>query len=215
MSFLFGAAVHTPADLQMEYRKSINRSIREYDREKVRMQMREKQLKPEIQRAAREGNLALLRTSAHELVRTRRQMQSLSATQFKMRTLGLKMQSMRSTHNLTGVLKNGIKAMNALNSTVNVGEMAKILQQFAQEVQSVDDKLDFMDEVMDDATGGGGEEDNEVDNVMGEVMAEIGIDLNDVLSRVPKNELVSSVAAPSSIVNEDEIEARLQRLREN
>lgn len=223
MSFLFGAAVRDQGDLQREYKRSIDRSIRTYKREIDKMKVREKQLLPEIRKACEEGNLPLVKTASHELVATRKHIHQLSSTEFRMRTLSMKVQSMKSTQALAGVMQQGIKAMQAVNKTVNVSEMARILHDFVQQSEIVDEKLDFMDDAVEDVTFGGDDADAHADRIVEEVMAEVGFNLAEVLATAPLSQVhIVQPPQPQQQVTKKEkhlaseqadIEARLAKLK--
>lgn len=55
MSFLFGKK-KTPAEMLREHQRTINRAIREMDREKGKLEQQETKLVNEIKREAKKGN---------------------------------------------------------------------------------------------------------------------------------------------------------------
>jgi len=73
MSFLFGGKKKTPEELMREYKRSIDKSVREIERERTKLQTQEKKIITDIKKAAKEGQMGPVKIMAKDLVRTRGQ----------------------------------------------------------------------------------------------------------------------------------------------
>uniref|UniRef100_A0A6T8P7B5 Uncharacterized protein n=1 Tax=Hemiselmis andersenii TaxID=464988 RepID=A0A6T8P7B5_HEMAN len=211
MSFLFGGKKKTPEELMREYKRSIDKSVREIERERTKLQTQEKKIITDIKKAAKEGQMGPVKIMAKDLVRTRGQITKFYSMKCQMQAVGLRLQSIKSTQAMTDAMKGAARAMKSMNSAVDVKSMAKILGEFEKESALMDDKQEMMDDAIDDAFEAEDEE-GAINDVVGQVLAEIGIDLGGQMVGAPGAQPVAA-AATAEAEGELSLEERLKNLK--
>mmetsp|Transcript_45747 Transcript_45747/g.67053 ORF Transcript_45747/g.67053 Transcript_45747/m.67053 type:complete len:212 (+) Transcript_45747:71-706(+) len=210
MSFLFGGKQKTPAELMKEYKRNVDKSVREIERERTKLQSQEKKIILDIKKAAKEGQMAVVKTMAKDLVRTRGQVTKFYGMKCQMQAVGLRLQTIKSTQAMTDAMKGAAKAMKGMNAKVNPMAMQKILSEFEKQSEIMDDKQEMMDDCIDDAFEGDDEE-AQVDEVVGQVLAEIGIDLNEQIAAPQAGGVAKAQVAEADLDND--LEERLKNLK--
>lgn len=211
MSFLFGGKTKTPAEMMREYKRNVDRSVREIEREKTKLQQQEKKVIADIKKAAKDGQMGPVKIMAKDLVRTRNQITKFYQMKCQMQAVGLRLQTIKSTQAMTEAMKGAAKAMRAMNASVKPIAMQKILMEFEKQSQIMEDKQEMMDDVMDDAMEAEDEE-GQVEEVVGQVLAEIGIDFTEGMAAAPGAVPAAAGAAAEKDADAD-LEERLKNLR--
>uniref|UniRef100_A0A7S4L6T7 Uncharacterized protein n=2 Tax=Guillardia theta TaxID=55529 RepID=A0A7S4L6T7_GUITH len=191
MSFLFGGKKKTPQELMREYKRNVDKSVREIEREKTKLQTQEKKIINDIRKAAKEGQMGPVRVMAKDLVRTRAQITKFYQMKCQMQAVGLRLQTIKSTQAMTEAMKGAAKAMKGMNAKVNPIAMQRILFEFEKQSEIMDSKQEMMDDAIDDAFEADDEE-AQVDEVIGQVLSEIGIDLGDQMHHAAPSESIES-----------------------
>lgn len=209
MSFLFGGKQKTPADLMKEYKRNIDRSVREIEREKNKLQTQEKKIIVDIKKAAKDGQMPVVKVMAKDLVRTRQQITKFYGMKSQMQSVGLRLQTIKSTQAMTEAMKGAAKAMKGMNAKVNPVAMQKILMEFEKQSEIMDTKQEMMDDAIDDTFEEEAEE-AKIEEVVGQVLAEIGVDISDHMAASRPG-----VERPqiSEAQLDDDLEARLANLK--
>jgi charged multivesicular body protein 2A len=118
MSFLFGGKQKTPegiasnlidvlpfeihrdsfSEVMKEYKRGIDRSVREMDREVTRLQNQEKKLIIEMKKCAKDGQqMPVIQIKAKDLVRTRQMITKFYTMKSQMQSISLRLQTIKST----------------------------------------------------------------------------------------------------------------------
>lgn len=71
--------------------------------------------------------------------------------------------------------------MGAMNKSMNLPHMQKLMQQFQMADAQLEDKTEMMGDAIDDAVAEDGDEEEEAE-IVGRVLDEIGIDFNGMVS---------------------------------
>lgn len=97
------------------------------------------------------------------------------------------MQALRSNEQMAVAMKGATRAMGQMNKSLNLPQIQRIMNEFEKESQTMDMKEEMMgdavDDVMDDEAEGEGEEE-EGDKILKEVLDEIGISTQQMVSLV-------------------------------
>mmetsp|Transcript_12125 Transcript_12125/g.23910 ORF Transcript_12125/g.23910 Transcript_12125/m.23910 type:complete len:212 (+) Transcript_12125:145-780(+) len=210
MSFLFGGKKKTPDELMREYTRSIQKSTREIERERTKLQTQEKKIIADIKKAAKDGQMGPVKIMAKDLVRTRGQITKFYGMKCQMQAVGLRLQTIKSTQGMTDAMKGAARAMKSMNAQVDAKSMARILQDFEKESALMDDKQEMMDDAIDD-TFEAEDEEGAINDVIGQVLAEIGIDMGAQMDLAPGGKPVQQAAAETE--GEMSLEDRLANLR--
>ncbi|WFD38980.1 ESCRT-III subunit protein did4 [Malassezia japonica] len=145
------------------------------------------------------------------------------------------MQTLRSSQQMSEAMRGATKALGAMNRSMNIMSVQRILQEFERESSTMDMKDEMMNDTMedalgeDDAMGEGIGEDEESDTILREVLDEIGVSVNQKLGNVPDSapalaqanaparvaigEGVGGATAPGAASDESALQDRLDRLR--
>lgn len=212
MSFLFGGKQKTPEEVMKEYKRGIDRSVREMDREVTRLQNQEKKLIIEMKKCAKDGQqMPVIQIKAKDLVRTRQMITKFYTMKSQMQSISLRLQTIKSTQAMQEAMKGAAKAMRQMNQKTDLAGMHKILQDFEKENDIMTSKQEDMDGAMDDMFQADGEE-GQIEDVVGQVLAEIGIDMQGQLAAAKGGQAVAQPAAAAADLDQD-LEARLNNLK--
>lgn len=163
----------------------LDKAIRELDRERTGLQSQEKKLIMEIKKMAKEGQMEAVKVMARSLVRNRHAVNKLFSLKSQLQAVSLRVATLKSTHAMAGAMKGATRAMASMNRRMNIPALAKITRDFERQ----NERMEMSSEVMGDAVDGlfeeGGEEE-ETDELVGQVLDEIGISLNADLAKVPQ-----------------------------
>ncbi|WFC96881.1 ESCRT-III subunit protein did4 [Malassezia brasiliensis] len=181
---LFGRS-QTPAERLRAHLRSIQRARRELDRERVKLEGQEKTLMADIKKNAKQGQMAACKVMARDLVRVRRNIHKFYQMSTQLQAVGLRMQTLRSTQQMSEAMRGASKALGSMNRSMNIMAVQRILQEFERETSTMDMKDEMMNDTMEDALGG--EEDamgegigeaEESDTILRQVLDEIGVSVN-------------------------------------
>ncbi|CAD6884925.1 unnamed protein product [Tilletia caries] len=195
---LFGRA-KTPAERLREHQRSLQKAVRELDRERSKLEQQDKKLIMDIKKAARDGQMGACKVMARDLVRTRRHVQKFVQMRTQLQAVSLRIQTLRSNQQMAEAMRGATRAMGMMNRSMNLPAIQRIMRDFERETQTMDMKEEMMgdavDEAMDEDADGIGEEE-EGDAILGQVLDEIGVSLGQQLTDAP-----TGIAAPSALAN--------------
>lgn len=208
MDWLFGSR-KTPAEMLRQHQRALNRSIRDLDRERTKLEQQEKKLINDIKTAAKKNQIGACKVMAKDLVRTRRYIQKFYEMRTQLQGVSLRIQTLRSNQAMADAMKGVTKAMKKMNKQINLPEIQKIMMEFERESGMMDMKEEMMSDAIDDAMDQE-EDEEEGEAIVNQVLEEIGINLDATLSPAP--EFTQPTAAA---VGEDSIDAQLQARLDN
>ena len=107
---LFGKK-KTPEELMREYKRGIDKTIRELERERVKMQNNEKKLIAELRKMAKTNQTDAMRLMAKDLVRTRAYCTKFYKMKAQMQAVSLKLQTLSSTAQMANAMKGVTRSM--------------------------------------------------------------------------------------------------------
>lgn len=120
---------------------------------------------------------------AKDLVRTRRYIQKFYETRTQVQAISLQIQvfwinqTFRSNQQMADAMKGVTKALSSMNRGVNLPQISKIMMDFSRESEMMDMKQELVNDTIDDAMEGEDDEE-ETDQILNQVLDEIGIDLD-------------------------------------
>lgn len=191
MSWIFGKR-KTPAEMLRENKRMIDRAIRDLDRERISLQTQEKKMVTEIKKMAKENQMEAVKVMAKSVVRNRNAVTKLFHLKTQLQAVSLRMAELKSTQAMTDAMRGTTKAMAAMNRKMNLPAIAKIMREFEKQNAKMEMATDMMGSAVDMAFEGEGEEE-ETDELVNQVLDEIGVDTNATLVKVPQ----AQVAAPA------------------
>lgn len=189
----------------------------------------EQKLIREIKAAASKGNQAGAKTLAKQLIRIRSQMQRLTVHNAQMKgvsaqitvcwrytkmhkvwTLGhslLPPQTAAATATVGSTMASTSKVMAQMGKTLDPVKMQGTMQEFSMQNERMNMASEVMEDAIDSALDGDDVED-ETEELMGQVLDEIGIDLSAAMGVAPGRKVA---AAP--VEEEEDVTARLAALK--
>lgn len=214
MDWLFGRR-KTPEELLRQNQRSLNKAIRELDRERSKMEQNEKKLIADIKKMAKENQMEPVKTMAKDLVRTRKYIKKFILMKANIQAVSLKVQTLRSQNAMAMAMKGVTRALGSMNRQMNLPQIQRIMQEFEKQSEIMDMKEDMMNEVIDDAMGDEDDEE-ESEQIVNQVLDEIGVSLNQKLGELPTPEggVASSSQGKIAVADVDaDLQARLDNLR--
>lgn len=204
----------TPEQMLRENQRLLNRTIRDLEREKQRLETQEKKVTADIKKQAKAGQMDSVKIMAKDLVRTRQNIKKFMMMKANVQGVSLKIASMKGQQSMATAMKGVTSAMSKMNKQMNLPALQKTMMEFEREMEKMDMKSEVMDEVMDDAMDDG-ETEADTENLVNQVLAEIGIETTAAMEGLPgvSSALPGAEAQPVVSVDDDSIEARLANLR--
>ena len=196
----------TPQERLRKHQRALEKTQRELDRERVKLENQEKKLVTDIKKSAKNGQMGACKIQAKDLVRTRRLVfptpastnlfpRSRKLTEiifcfryihkfYSMRTqlqaISLRIQTVRSNEQMMQSMKGATSLLGSMNRQMNLPALQRIAMEFEKENDVMDQRQEMMDDAIDDVTGLEDEEEGE--EVVKEVLDEIGVDLGQAVS---------------------------------
>eukprot|EP00794_Sanderia_malayensis_P017383 gene17383-19122_t len=218
MEWLFGKK-KTPEQMLRQHQRSLNRAIRDLDRERTKMENQEKKVINDIKKMAKQGQMDAVKIMAKDLVRTRRYVKKFILMKANLQAVSLKIQTLRSNSAMATAMKGCAKTMAQMNKQLKLPEIQKIMMEFEKQSEIMDMKEEMMNDAIDDAMGDE-DDDEESEAVVNQVLDELGLSLTDQLSGLPEagGALAASqgkTAQQASAVSDADadLQARLDNLR--
>ena len=148
LEWLFGRRM-TPEEMLRKNQRTLNKAMRDLDREKSHMEQQEKKLIADIKKTAKDGqmvgnwsyNLSFLvqfllctndtlqesvKIMAKDLVRTRRYIKKFTLMKANIQGVSLKIQTLRSQNAMAGAMRGVTRAMQSMNRLTRMIILEKI-----------------------------------------------------------------------------------------
>ncbi|KAL3785029.1 hypothetical protein HJC23_007950 [Cyclotella cryptica] len=166
-----------------ENKRMITRAIRELDRETRSLQKEEQRLTIEIKKMARDNQMKAVKIMAKDLVRTRQYITKFIEMRSQLQGCALKLQTVTSHQAMAEAMSSTAKAMSKMNKAVNIPSISKMMAEFERENMKSEMMQEMMADAIDDVMDDNDEE--EEDRIVGQVLDEIGIDMNETIPNAP------------------------------
>merc|ERR1712230_282601 len=207
----------TPAERLRKHQRALEKTQRELDRERVKLENQEKKLVQDIKKSAKNGQMGAVKVQAKDLVRTRRYISKFYQMRTQLLAISLRIQTVRSNEQMMQSMKGATQLLGSMNRQMNLPALQRIAMEFERENDIMDQRQEMMDDAIDDVTGLEDEEEGE--EVVNQVLDEIGVDLNNALGETPTG--LQKQAVPEGRVaqaiggggEDDDLQARLDSLR--
>ncbi|KAG2377640.1 hypothetical protein C9374_009156 [Naegleria lovaniensis] len=203
----------TPKELLREYKRNIERTIRQMERERVKLQNQEKKLINDMRRMARQNQMDTVKIMAKDLVRTRKHVTKMHKMQAQLQAISLKLTTLNSTNEMTQAMKGMTKTMTRMNKQLNLPEMQKIMQEFMKQNEMMDMKEEMMNDMVDDVMEDD-EAEGEEEELVTQVLDEIGLDMSGKMGKTPNSKLLEEENVGAT-AEDDDLQQRLENLRKN
>merc|ERR1712216_643467 len=182
----------TPSEILREHKRTLDKSIRELDRERTQMQNQEKKLTLEIKRTAKANQLGAVKVMAKDLVRTRHSITKFYALKSQLQGVSLRMQTLKSSQAMADAMRGVTTAMKSMNTKLNLPSLQNILKEFEKQNEKMEMTTEVMGDAVDDAFAVDDEEE-ETEELVNAVLDELGCNVGAELIPAPAGKV--SVAA--------------------
>ncbi|KAF1827018.1 Snf7-domain-containing protein [Dissoconium aciculare CBS 342.82] len=208
----------TPAERLRKHQRALEKTQRELDRERTKLENQEKKLVQDIKKNAKNGQMGAVKVQAKDLVRTRRYIQKFYQMRTQLQAISLRIQTVRSNEQMMQSMKGATQLLGSMNRQMDLPALQRIAMEFEKENDIMDQRQEMMDDAIDDVTGLEDEEEGE--EVVQQVLDEIGIDLGQALGETPQGlqknavaegRVAQAVGGPDA--GDDDLQARLDSLR--
>jgi charged multivesicular body protein 2A len=210
MDLIFGKK-KTPKEIMREYKRNIDRTIRELEREKVKMGNEERKLMNDMKRAAKNNQMDAVKIMAKDIVRTRQYQTKFLKMKSQLNSVSLKLTAMATTSQMMTSMAQVTRALQGMNNRMNLPEMQKIMMEFEKQNGIMDMKEEMMSDSIDEGLGGSDETEVEEGTLLAQVFDEVGLDLQGKLKTSDQKKLVKEDVEEEK----DELTARLENLKKN
>jgi hypothetical protein len=169
-------------DAKRNTKREVRSSQREMEREIRELEREEKKVLAEIkQRAKQPGvkgiNDPALKSMAKNLVQLRNQKDKIYSSKAHLSSVGMQATSMATQVAAAAAIGNVSGAMAKINQAIDTKEMTKIMMNFQRENEVMEVRQELMDDALTDAFDAD-EIEAEADEVTGQVLAELGIEMD-------------------------------------
>ncbi|KFY20466.1 hypothetical protein V491_03693 [Pseudogymnoascus sp. VKM F-3775] len=213
----------TPAERLRKHQRALEKTQRELDRERIKLENQEKKLIVEIKKSAKNGQMGACKIQAKDLVRTRRYIEKFYSMRTQLQAISLRIQTVRTNEQMMQSMKGATRILGSMNRSMNLPALQRIAMEFERENEMMDQRQEMMDDAVDDAMGV--DDEAEGDEVVEQVLEEIGVDLRQAMGETPQG--LQTEAVPETRVaqavggggggsgdpGDDDLQARLDSLR--
>jgi len=208
----------TPQERLRKHQRALEKAQRELDRERIKLEQQEKKLIADIKKSAKNGQIGAAKIQAKDLVRTRKYVQKFYQMRTQLQAVSLRIQTVRSNEAMMQSMKGATTLLSSMNRTMNLPALQRIAMEFERENDIMDQREEMMTDAIDEVSGL--DEEEETDDVLNQVLDEIGVDLSNSLGETPTG-LASKEASTEGRVaqaiggdpGDDDLQARLDSLR--
>jgi len=206
MSFLFGGRKRENTQTVRDYQRKVAWNARGMDREVAKLDQREGVLRKELAWCAKEGKMDAATGKAKEIVRLRAHRERLRSVGSHMTGLAQQLQSVHTTGKVQEMISDTVGMLHTLNGKLDAVGVARMLADFERQSTQMQAKQELMQDALDSGFEADGEAEDCNEAVIN-VLEEVGLDMRSQLGGV------AARAQPAVPVNEEELAARLERLR--
>lgn len=151
---------------------------------------------------------------AKDLVRTRNYIQKFYQMKTQLQAVSLRMQTVRTNQQMMQSMKGATQILGSMNRSMNLPGLQRIAMEFERENDIMEQRQEMMEDAVDDGMELDAED--ETDDIVNQVLDEIGVDLRQSLADAP-----SGIAEPASEgrvaqavgADDNDLQARLDSLR--
>jgi len=174
----------TPEELVREYKRSLNRSIRQLDRERNRVMMQEKQLMNEMKMLAKKNQMDAVKIKAKDLIRNRKASEKFLHMKAQMQGLIVRLQIMNSSSKMIKAMAGCTKTMKKMNASFKSEDIQKIAMEFKMQGALQEEMQEVLDEALDDVMNDD-DADEEEDALVNQILDSVNLDIKQTTETDP------------------------------
>lgn len=143
-------------------------------RSQKKLEQKERQMERKVRAAVEKGDMQAARMYANDVVRSRKWARGYQSLNSKIEGLMFKLERTDAVQSLAGEMKGVATSLKAASEALSMAGMDDIIQDLEESLEDVEISSEMMEESVDGLFAGDIEED-EVDNLLAEYGAEVGI----------------------------------------
>ena len=221
MNYLFKSKP-TPKEAALEARKETKKAIRSNQREMDRtlrdLDRQERQTLAEIKSRAKVGNVGtkdpVLKNLAKQLLQIRAAREKTMTAKTQLGAVGMSSSLMASQVVVASSIETVSSTMKTANEAMDIKQLNQTMTEFARETERMQIKEELLDDMLADAFDTD-EIEEEADELTGQVLAELGLELDGKMVNLvtPTTVPVTEGAAQVNIEEEDDLLNQLPDLQ--
>jgi charged multivesicular body protein 2A len=193
----------TPEEAMKKYKRSLDRTVKDLDRERTKLVQQEKKITIEMKKMAKQDQIDSVRIMAKDLVRTRKFAQKMYRMKTQIQGVSLRIQTMQATNQMAKAMAGVGKAMGKMNAKMNIPQMQAIMREFEKQNEMMGMKEEMMNDAVDDIMDDDDLEEEETELEINKVMDEIGLEFKSKVG-VTDAELPQKGSKQDETVDEEE-----------
>lgn len=186
--------------------KNLERSSKKCEKE-------EKAEKAKLKKAIQKGNLEGARIYAENSIRQKNQALHFLKLSSRVDAVSQRVQTAVTMKQVTGSMSSVVKSMDSALKSMDLEKVSTMMDKFEKQFEQLDVQTQVMDETMSASTTLSVPQ-GQVDNLLHEVADEHGLELNMEMPQSEVGAIGSASAATSASQEQDELSARLAKLRQ-
>ncbi|NXY10258.1 CHM2B protein, partial [Pteruthius melanotis] len=200
-------------DIIKEQNRELRGTQRAISRDRAALEKQEKQLELEIKKMAKTGNKEACKVLAKQLVQLRKQKNRTYAVSSKVTSMSTQTKVMNSQMKMAGAMSATAKTMQAVNKKMDPQKTLQTMQNFQKENMKMEMTEEMINDTLDDIFDASDEEEESQD-IVNQVLDEIGIEISDKMAKAPSaaRGLPSASASTATTISDEEIERQLKAL---
>jgi charged multivesicular body protein 2A len=163
----------TPKELQREMNRSIDRILRDFNRDKSRIQLDVMKMKRELERMVKNGEpKASQRIIAQNLLKNEAYMNKYDLLEAKMKGVKIQLASVSTTEAMVSIMKGMGQILGKATDSINVNNVQNVIEDFnmkLEEQANVNEMLDEAFETEDEVA-----DDQQIDQYIDQVANKVG-----------------------------------------
>ncbi|KAI4456804.1 charged multivesicular body protein [Holotrichia oblita] len=198
---------------QRQVDRQLRKAGRDLERDRRELEKQEKLLELEIKRLAKEGNQDGCRILAKQLIQLRKQKTRAYQANSKIQSIGIQNKAMQANVKLADAMGVAGKTMADMNTVLKPEQVLATVNAFGKQSMQMDMTEEMINDSLDDILNESGDEE-ESDNIVTQVLDEIGIEISGKISEAPapdKGKLGES--SKSKQLTDEDILEQLSKLR--
>lgn len=156
------------------HKREIDKSIRDLERENLKIVTQEKQRMTALKAAVKKNLLEESKFMIKDIVACRAHQIKFAKTKSQLHSLSLKLTTMTATQQMMTALNKVTKAISSINTKMTVSDMQKIMMQFERETG----KLEMKEEMMDEVTNQDQDSEVQESTLTAQIYDEVGLNLD-------------------------------------
>ncbi|XP_075250940.1 charged multivesicular body protein 2a-like [Convolutriloba macropyga] len=184
--------------------RELNKVTRDLDKERAANEREQKKLEMEIKKAVKANNKPVAAALAKQLVQMRKANERTLMAQGRIRGVQMQQKSMAANQKVADSMAQTTKVM--AKASPDVRKTAQTMQQF----QKQNERMQMQEEMLDDAMAVAlSDDEGAEDEVINQVLSEIGVDIN---AQLPQGRQ-APLPATGSVEADDDLMRRLNQLQ--